>query len=100
MPLPLETTPITPNAVYAPQVLLQTGVINGKIVTSAQIVLGTGYVDQEGNWTITSGQNGTVYIPDVENLDPDIAALSPNVLQIMGGIIQLIGSLNSIRKIV
>jgi hypothetical protein len=37
--IPIQTTPPTPNGVYAPQILLQTGIQNGKLVTSAQVTL-------------------------------------------------------------
>ena len=100
MPLPLETILPTPNAVYAPQILLQSSMQNGRLVTSAQITLGAAIVDKAGNWLDSTGQFQTIYISDVENLDKDLASMQDLIPDIMMGIIQLIGGLNAIRKII
>lgn len=98
MPLELETEIPTPNAVMAPQIVLSTNIINGKLVTSAQITLSAASVGESGNWT-ACGIMQTIQIPDVEHLDGDISEYQGDVLTIMGGIIQLIGNLNGVRKV-
>jgi hypothetical protein len=102
MPLSLETTPLTPNALYAPQIVLQTAVVGGKLKTAAQICLAAAKVEDSGleseTWTPT-GQDGMVYLTDLENLDGDLAGLQSQVDALYGSLVQIIASLNSIRKV-
>ena len=98
MPIPLETTPLTPNSLMVPQIIISTCVRDGKLVIGAHITMSAAYVDNQGNWTPT-GQANTVVIEDIEHLDEDIAGLAPTVMAVMGGIITLVATLNSIRKV-
>ena len=82
MPLSLETAPAQPNAIFAPQIMLQTCIVGGKLHTSARICLAAAKVDDLGqpaeNWTPT-GQSGVLHIGDVSNLEQDLAALQSQV---------------------
>jgi len=101
MSISLETTPITPNAVYAPQILLQTCIVGGKLQTSAQLFLAAAKVENSGELTETwtpTGQSSMVCLGDIANLDEDLASLQSSVTTLYAEIVQLLGSLNSIRK--
>jgi len=97
MTIALETTPVTPNAVYTPQILLQTAISGGKLVTSAQIHMAGAKVD-DGAWE-ASGPNGMVYIPDVENLDEDLSGLADDATALYASIVDLVGKINAVRKV-
>ena len=99
MPIKMETKPIIPDSVWSPQVLFQTSCVNGQLITSAQITMTAGKVDEEGNWTPLYGYNETVYIPDLMNLPKDLAVLFPQIQAVYDGIIYLIGALNAERKV-
>ena len=102
MSISLETIPVQPNAVYAPQILLQTAVIGGKLQTSAQLFLAAAKVENPGEstetWTPT-GQNNMVHLGDIAHLDEDLAGLQSQVATLYAGLVQLLASLNSIRKV-
>lgn len=101
MPLELQTTPVSPNSIYAPQIILQTGIVDGKLTTSAQLGLAAALVENAGTeaetWTAT-GQRNTIYISDLGNLDPDLAGLQPQIATLYAAIMQLIADANSVRK--
>lgn len=102
MPLELQTTPVQPNSIYAPQIILQTGIVDGKLTTSAQLGLAAAKVDNAGTetetWTAT-GQRNTIYISDIGQLDTDFTALQPQITALYSAIVQLIADANSIRKV-
>lgn len=99
MPLPLETSFETPNALYAPQIVLNTYLAEGQVKTMAVITIKPAKCDENGVWSETGNEATTVVINDVFNLDADIASLQDSVNQVFGGIVQLIGAINAIRKI-
>lgn len=102
MPIPFETSVQTPNAVYIPQIIIQCGIVDGQLKTSAQIILSGAHVTNAGeaneSWTQT-GQTQIMQIPDIMNLDSDLASLQTDVYTVFGGIINLVGSMNAIRKV-
>jgi hypothetical protein len=98
MPLEMQTTLPVPNSIYFPQILIQTGIQNGDLVSSCQLTLTAAIVDANGKWTST-GHSKTVYLADMLNLEADLTELAPLVGQIYGGIITLVDQLNVIRKI-
>lgn len=102
MPLQLTTQPPVPNAVYLDQILLQTAIVNGRLITSANVSYVGCRVENQGEeneaWQRT-GPSGTLYIGDIANLEDDLKSLSPSVLQVMGGILQLAAQANVIKKI-
>lgn len=97
MPLPLETTALTPNAVAVPQLIVQSSW--GQMQTSFIAHLAQANVDVAGNWTPT-GKADQVFITDVANLPEDLADLQPQVNQAFGLILGLIAEINRRRKIV
>jgi hypothetical protein len=101
MPLPKETSnTVVPNSLIIPQIVLQTYVSNGQLVTSATITLQDAYYDQAtSRWVETGGVLKTVYIPNIYNLDDDIASLQTDVIAIVSSLIDIIGDINSIRKV-
>ncbi|HBG28588.1 MAG: hypothetical protein A2Y10_08575 [Planctomycetes bacterium GWF2_41_51] len=100
MPLPLEKQPIVPNALYAPTIILQTSIATGQILTSAQITLKGGSVDENGKWSPADSQAKTVYLPNIFSLESDISSYSQDVIELFNLIVQLIGNINSVRKVV
>lgn len=98
MPLPLEKSIVTPNALMAPQIILRSAIMNGRLVTSAQIILQTAKCDN-GVWTYCGGETKAVEIADIENLDADIASLAQDVGTLFTAIVTLIGTINAIRKV-
>ena len=99
MPLPLEKTPVVPNVLYAPQIVLSTAIVGGQIVTSAQITLMGAQCDNNGVWTRADSMPKTVNIPNIFALDADIAAYAQDVQALFASIVGLIGNINSVRKI-
>jgi hypothetical protein len=102
MPLPIQKNPVEPNALYAPQIVLQTAIVNGRLVTSVQMVLASAKVENAGtdseSWTAT-GQTATEYLPDLANLPADLASLDAQIATLYAEIVTLIGSINGIRKV-
>jgi hypothetical protein len=99
MPLPLENTIETPNALYFPQIIINTSIIGGRLKTGVQILLSP--AKAENNiWTKTSSSQQLFSIPDVSELPDDLAELSPQIQAMYDQIVTLIGQINSIRKIV
>jgi hypothetical protein len=98
MPLELQTKPVIPNAVYFPQILLQTSCSGGELITSCQICFSGAYVDEQGKWT-PSGHNEVIYLPNMLKLDDDVSELQPLVNEIYGGIVKVVGRMNEIRKV-
>jgi hypothetical protein len=102
MPIPIETASPTPNAVFIPQMVIQCGIQNGQLVTSAQIVLAGAVVTNAGTAEETweaAGPTRSFFVPDVMNLEEDLLALQTDVYTIFGGIIGLVGAMNAIRKV-
>jgi hypothetical protein len=99
MPLPLEKSVEIPNALLVPQIVLQTGISNGQLVTSAAITLMPCKVDINGKWSETGSACQTVYIPDVMKLDRDIEGLQKSVGNLFTELVGIIGQINSIRKV-
>jgi len=98
MPIPLENMPVVPNAVYFPQILMQTAIINGELVTSCQVHFACASVDEQGKWEM-SGQNNMIYIPNVLAMDEDLNELSADMQSVYALIISILGRLNAIRKV-
>jgi len=99
MPLPLEKSYAAPNAIYAPQILLQSAIVNGQLMTSAHITLQTARVSEKGVWEIAPGRSETVVINDILNLPDDLSSQAKRVQDIYGAIVELIGQVNSTRKV-
>ncbi len=87
-----------PNALYVPQIILQTSIYNGRLIPSAIInLMPAKCVD--GVWTETGGQVRTIHIEDVMKLDEDLASLQEQADKLFGGFVEVIGLINSIRKV-
>lgn len=102
MPISLQTTPVTPNAIFAPQIIISTALVGGKLQTSAQVFLAAAKVENAGqpneSWT-TTGQNNLLYLADLDNLDTDLAGLQSQVNTVYAQIVTLLGNFNSIRRL-
>lgn len=99
MPLEPQKPTVTPNAVYIPQLILQTGIYNGVLTTSCQVVYTQAYVDENGLWQQTGISNAT-HIPNVLVLPEDLVHLQSEVNQMYAIIIDLVGDINLVRKVV
>jgi len=104
MPLPLETdvTPLEPNSLYTPQIFVQCNIVDGKLKTSANIILSAANVQNAGTenetWT-PAGIRKTIHIDDVEHLDADLSELQGLVNQAFVNVVTVVGAINNIRKI-
>lgn len=89
---------LTPNDIYVPQIVLQTVISNGRLLSRATITLMPARRDGDV-WQETGGIPKVIIIDDVENLDEDLAGLQDLANQIMGGFIGIIAQINAIRKV-
>lgn len=98
MPLEMQTTPTVPNAIYFPQIIIQTGIVSGQLKSSAIVSFSAAQVNETGQWADT-GQTKTILIQDIENLDPDLVHLAPQVAQLYSVLITLLDDVNTVRKV-
>ena len=92
-------TSVTPNAVIIPQILINTIIRSGTLVSSAQILLQPAYVDNDGKWQAT-GQAKNIHIPDINNLPEDLASLASDMSSAETALLGVINSVNGIRHLV
>ncbi|OHB50509.1 MAG: hypothetical protein A2Y10_18090 [Planctomycetes bacterium GWF2_41_51] len=100
MPLPI-TKPQEiqqPNAIYVPQIILQTNISNGQLTASAIITLMPAKCENN-IWTETGGTAKTIFIPNVLNLESDISDLQPSADELFNGFLSVIGQINSVRRV-
>ncbi len=101
--LEMQTTPIIPNAVYAPMILIQTAIVQGKLVTTAQITYAAAKCEnldtEKEHWAAT-GQSGTVYLGDIAKLEPDLQDIEPVVGEVYARVMKVIAVVNETRKVV
>jgi hypothetical protein len=97
-PIPPQKQAVTPNAVYIPQVVIQTGIVDGVMKSSIQIVMATGNLTN-GVWSAT-GNSGTVYLSDITNLEEDIAHLSKELGAVYSNLIATVAAINKIRRVI
>ncbi len=98
----LQTTPSTPNAVYVPQFMLQTGINNGKLITSCQITFaaakGVNIGTKDEQW-VSTGQTQMIYISDITNPEPDIAKFGTQMNKFYNDLMAMIEAINATRKV-
>jgi hypothetical protein len=89
------------NAVMVPMIVIQSRInpTTKKLVTSAIIQLRGASVNENEEW-MDGGVNGTVSIPDLENLPADLSTLAPQVGAAFTDLVILVAAINSIRKVV
>ena len=97
MPLTPQKEAVQPNAIYAPQIIIGSGIADGQLKTNVQILL-SGAIVENDQWLSRAGSTTSIDVPDIDNLPEDLAALSPQVQQIFTDIVTLIGQVNAIRK--
>jgi len=98
----IQTELPIPNAVYAPMIMLQTGINNGKLHTTCQITIAAASVNDLGtekeNW-VSTGQGQMIYLSDLANLDPDLSDIGEQVVTLHMGLLDLIATINNTRKV-
>ena len=100
MPLvPNNTSPITPNSVLIPQIVINTRIIPGGLQMTAMVTLQPAAVDDSGNWTI-AGPAKQVVIQDINNLPTDLAPAAEAFLAAEMALLVAINDVNNIRKVV
>ena len=96
-----------PNAVYAPQIVLGTAIVNGQITgVVRQCTLRAAAVDAQGNWT-DAGISGNLGMfsfgfdaqGNVTGLPADLAGLAADFVAACAALTALIGEVNAIRKV-
>ncbi len=99
----LQTKPETPNAVYVPQFMLQTGINNGKFITSCQITLaavkGVNVGTKDEQW-VSTGQTQMIFISDIANPEPDLAKFGTQMNKFYTDLMALLEAINATRKVV
>ena len=102
MILPLVTKPTVPDSIFIPMILLQTGIVNGKLYTSCQLQFSAAKVEnpntEKENW-IPTGQTQTIYLSDLLNLESDLEKLGDKVKALYGDILEIIAFVNETRKV-
>lgn len=92
-----------PNAILIPRVITETKIVEGKLVTSCDIVISDAYVENvgESNETWEAGSKMTTYhIDDLKNLSEDIEEHQAQATQAYYAVIGLIASLNTTKKLI
>jgi len=100
MPLPI-TKPEEiqqPNAIYVPQIILQTTINDGQLTASAIITLMPAKCENNA-WAETGGTAKTIFLPNVLNLESDISQLQSYANDLFNGFLNVIGQINSVRKV-
>ena len=102
MSLPLETVPPIPNIAYPSMILIQTGIVNGKLQTSLQMHLNAAKRENPGTpeetWTAT-GKTEMIHIADAANPDADLVSVKPALLAAYQAIVDVVRQINAIRKV-
>ena len=98
-PIPTQKTPVVPNSVFIPQVIIQTGIMNGQLRSSAQIVIASANTDGEGIWK-RSGNIETIFISDISAPDADIAHLSKELGAVYSNLVAIVAEINKIRQVI
>lgn len=94
----VNSVSLTVNSVLIDQIIVQTGIINGQLKTSAYISL-QGASVTDNVWTAI-GNNKTIVIDDVSALSEDIASLQDTVNTVFGSVVTLVGEINTTRQLV
>lgn len=100
--LTLQTIQLVPNGVYVPQVVIQQGINNGKLIVSCQITLAAAKVVNIGTPTeqwVPTGQTEMFYISDLLNLDSDIIQYQTQVNTWLNNLNSLVELINAKRKV-
>jgi len=103
-----QTIPVTPNALYASQVVLGSYISDGQLRGVLQsLVLNGATVDEDERWNTAHGM-GVVsgldfYIDNEGNitgLPEDLASIGPDVVELWTKLVEIIGTINDVRKVV
>ena len=104
-----QTTPVTPNAVFASNVMLGMSIQNGAPVGMINDITLTGAVvdPTTGAWTPTSATGSLRGIRfafdaggNITGLPADLASLAPDILIVWQDLVKVVGEINAIRKLV
>ncbi len=98
-----QNTDNVPNAILIPRVITETKIVEGKLVTSCDIVISDAYVDNVGdaNETWVAGPKMTTYhIDDLKNLAANIDEHQTQATQAYYAVLGLISSLNTTEKLI
>ncbi|HBR20290.1 MAG: hypothetical protein UV78_C0006G0017 [Parcubacteria group bacterium GW2011_GWA2_43_17] len=98
-PIPTQKAPVVPNSVFIPQVIIQTGIINGQLRSSAQIVIASANVDDNGIWK-QSGNAETIFLGNIAELDSDIAHISKEFGAVYSNLVAIVAEINKIRQVI
>ena len=94
-----QKTLVMPNAVFMPQALIQTGMVNGQPCSSMQIIVATANIGNDGKW-IASGQSRTIHLSNIAILDEDIAHLSKELGAVYSNLVAIVAEINKIRQVI
>lgn len=100
---PTSVETITPNAVYAPSIVFNARIVDGKLKTIATIMFKQAEVSNygEANETWKDGVKvGHLTITDIENLPADLSSMQSQVTAMYEGLKTMLGAVNTVRQIV
>lgn len=92
-------TPVTPNVVLIPSIVITTRIVGGALVTSANLALQPGYVDGSGVYS-AAGDVKHYNIPDVNSLPTEISSLSADFSSLQADILKAVSDINAALKLV
>ena len=99
IPIPTQKVPVVPNSVFIPQVIIHTGIMNGQLRSSAQIVIASANVDSDGIWK-HGGNTETIFLSNIAELDSDIAHLSKEFGAVYSNLVAIVAEINKIRQVI
>jgi hypothetical protein len=89
---------VIPNAVYVPSILIATSIMDGRMVVSCQITMGTIHIDDKGKCQ-SLNQTASILINDLSQLEPDIEKLQNQVVAFQATLMDILEEINKARKV-
>lgn len=98
MPM-VPQNPVTQNAVLLPQIMIQTKIVDGALVSSGSVTYQAAFVDTDGKWEI-AGSAKVLFLENLNSLPDDLASISNDMGFAEGALINVLNEINGIRKLV
>lgn len=95
--IPLETTAVEPTGAIIDQVVIQTAIVDGSLVTTAHISLLA--VAEDRGRVSRSGQHASVVIGNIDDVDGDIKGVEAGLQQVRAGLETVAAAINAARKV-
>lgn len=96
-----KTPDVAANAIFVPQILFQTPIVDGALKTSVMITFAKAVVAEDGTWMM-AGPTAVTRINDLLNLaadNPDLAGLQDSVMALYLQMVALFDQINTVRNV-